>query len=55
VAGYALNLRSILTYVFVAGQCRRSLPLHRGVFYLALFVGEGSQESGVEWPFDMSL
>jgi hypothetical protein len=24
-------------------------------FYLVLFVEEGSQESGVEWPFDISL
>jgi hypothetical protein len=31
-----------------------SLFLHR-VFYLVLFVEEGSQESGAEWSFDRSL
>jgi hypothetical protein len=30
-----------------------SLLFTQRVFYLVLFVGEGSQESGVEWSFNI--
>jgi hypothetical protein len=38
-----------------AWKISSSLMFMKGAFYLVLFVGEGSQDSGVGWSFNISL
>jgi hypothetical protein len=37
------------------GKLVAPCSLRKGVFYLVIFLGKGSQVSGVEWSFDISL